>query len=566
MRVYLGLTKLLVLLSGNTLAFQRSFRRGSPKSIIPKGIKLNNHLIRKSLFASVDDHGDVSSTAAEQTRHMSMLEANNRLFAVLAAPPKPPRSRRQRFLDAIPGKWAQRETSSLYPWESRELDGIILNTAIPSIINMVAVPVVNAVDTFWVGRLGIALALAGQAAANQAFFTIYFLVNYLPTITAPLVASAVGSGNEEEARIRVCESLFLSNLLGAIGTIFLVAFPFRALSMVLPIGAPAMEYAAPYLRVRALSMVPVLISATGFAAFRGLLDTVTPLKVSMAANLVNLVLDPLMIFFTPLKVTGAALATAVSEVFSGLTYTRLLLRRNLASWSKIFRPPSKKSLAPLLQGSISMLGRQLAINVTLVAGSRTAQTLDPTGVAAAAHGIVMQLYTIGILVHVAIQGTAATLVPSALAKDGEEDARRLADRILAWGSIAGILLGVAQFVAALTLAPLFSTVPEVQEAVKLPALLASLLHVINGPGVAGEGIMLGLSSFRELMYFCSAGVAAMLIALASPLGKSLEGVFLSFMLFCGVQGALVVTHYLRWGSLAIKKSTRRKNTNEEIIM
>jgi len=45
-----------------------------------------------------------------------------------------------------------------------------------------------------------------------------------------------------------------------------------------------------------LGMIPALFSATGFAAYRGLLNTVTPMKVSLTANLLNLVLDPLCIF------------------------------------------------------------------------------------------------------------------------------------------------------------------------------------------------------------------------------------------------------------------------------
>ena len=182
-------------------------------------------------------------------------------------------SKRERFRNMIP----------IYD----DLDKIIVKTAVPSMINLAVVPLVNAVDTFWVGRMGIALALAGQAAANQAFFTVFFLVNYLPTITAPLVASAVGSGDLEQAQKRVGESLFLSNLLGGLGTILLVAFPTIGLSLLLSDGAPALEYARPYLRLRALSMVPALVGATGFAAFRGSLDTVTPLKVSLFTKYVN---------------------------------------------------------------------------------------------------------------------------------------------------------------------------------------------------------------------------------------------------------------------------------------
>jgi putative MATE family efflux protein len=463
-----------------------------------------------------------------------------------------PRSRQQRFLESLPGNRAHEKSGSLAS-PSKSLDRIVLETAIPSMINMAVVPLVNSVDTFWVGRMGIALALAGQAAANQAFFTLYFLVNYLPTITAPLVASAVASGNKEEARERVCESLFLSNLLGALGTIILVGFPRVGLSLVLPEGAPAMEYAAPYLRLRALSMIPVLMSATGFAAFRGMLDTVTPLKVSLVTNLVNLILDPIMIFLTPLGVVGAALATAVSEFVSGGIYLRLLLRRKLAKISQILRPPSFKSLMPLLKGGVSMLGRQMAINVGLVSAARRAQSLDPTGVAAAAYGIVMQLYSIGIVMHIAMQGTMAALVPSTLAKSGEEDARRVADRIFVWNSILGVILGVSHFFAAQWLAPFFSTIPAVQEAVKFPALVTSMLHVINGPVFAGEGVLLGLGSYRDLMLITAVGVSVMLAGLASPMGQTLGGVFVSLMAFSAVQAVLVTTHYLRVGPLAVKR-------------
>lgn len=134
--------------------------------------------------------------------------------------------------------------------------------------------------------MGIPLAMAGQAAANQAFFTIYFLVSYLPTITAPLVAAAIGAKDRDKATSLVCESLFLGTLLGGVGTLLLVAWPHGCLSPILDSSAPAMRFARPYLRWRALSLVPALISATGFAAFRGSLDVVTPLKVSLLTKYV----------------------------------------------------------------------------------------------------------------------------------------------------------------------------------------------------------------------------------------------------------------------------------------
>ena len=486
-------------------------------------------------------------------------------------------SKRQRFLESLPGGRADKtkktdNDSTIIEAEEKgtlspSLDRLILSTAIPSMINLAVVPIVNSVDTFWVGRTGNALALAGQAAANQAFFTLYFLVNYLPTITAPLVASAVASGNQKEAQARVCESLFLSNLLGGLGTLCLVAFPRVALSMVLTADAPALEYAIPYMRVRGLSMIPTLVAATGFAAFRGLLDTVTPLKVSLVTNLVNLVLDPLMIFMTPLGFVGAAVATVVAETLSGITYLRLLLKRQLAQVKLLLRPPPLHALAPLLAGSLSMLGRQLAINVALLAAARRAQSMDPTGVTAAAYGIVMQLYSVGIVVHIALQGTAATLVPATLAQSGRRRraARRMADRLWVWTSLVGAMLAVAQAVVAPIVVPAFSTVPAVQRAARLPALLVAILHLINGPVFAGEGIMLGMASYRDLMLFTAAGTGVLLACLASTMGSSsLVGVFGSLMVFNGLQAVLVTLHYLKWGPLAVSKDEKRRQGGFEV--
>lgn len=248
------------------------------------------------------------------------------------------------------------------------------------------------------GQLADPLALAAQSAANQCFFSIYFLAAFLPTITAPLVAEAIGKKDWNTAKERVCESLFLSNVLGGVFSLLLIGFPRTVLRLVLDASSNVgvLDYAVPYLRWRALGMIPALFSATGFAAYRGLLNTVTPLKVSLVTNLLNLVLDPLFIFgnglasgaastssilltklWNGLGASGAAAATSISELTSSLIYTRLLMRRKLIQWSKLLKPPSPASLLPLIQGGLAMLLRQATLNVAFVSAARRAQVMDP---------------------------------------------------------------------------------------------------------------------------------------------------------------------------------------------
>ena len=377
--------------------------------------------------------------------------------------------------------------------KSKALDKLILRTLTPSAINMMVVPLVNSISTFWVGQMGNALALAGQAAANQAFFVLFFLISFLPTITAPLVAEAIGAKNSEAATDRVCEALFLSNAFGIIGTILLVAFPEFACSMVLNRAIPASEYAIPFLRWRGLSMVPALISAIGFASYRGMLNTITPLKVSLASNAINVCTAPLLIFGLPkaglsgIGICGAAVAASSADIFSGFTYLRLLFKKNLVRWARLFKAPKFRSLLPLLKAGSAMLVRQAVLNVSFVTAARKSQSLDPTGVLAAAYGITMQIYSLGIVVQLAVQASAAALISSAKAGEGGvPQARKVADRIFGWGALIGVIQAIFQLIAIPKILPVFSTLPEVVEAAKLPVRLLALIQIFDGIMFAGE--------------------------------------------------------------------------------
>jgi len=292
-------------------------------------------------------------------------------------------------------------------------------------------------------------------------------------------------------------------------------------------------------------MIPALFSATGFAAYRGMLNTVTPLKVSLVTNLLNGILDPIFIVWSGLGAAGAALATSISEWTGALIYLRLLIRRKLVNWKGLITPPKWEALVPLIQGGLAMLLRQATLNVAFVSAARRAQGMDASGVAGAAYGITMQIYSLGVVAQLGVQGTAAALVPSARAIGGDDAARNVADRIFGWGMILGVLLALVQWTILPVVTPLFSPLEEVREAVKGPARISSIIHLVNGLVFAGEGTMLGLGSFRDLALITAMGVAVMVGCLASPLGGSLNGVLISLAAFNFVQGVAVTIHHVR---------------------
>lgn len=124
-----------------------------------------------------------------------------------------------------------------------------------------------------------------------------------------------------------------------------------------------------------------------------MLDTVTPLKVSLVTNISNLIADPILIFGLPLLsrgrglgVSGAAIATAGAESLAGIIYIGLLIKKKLLNLVKILKPPSWSNLRPIVQGGMAMFVRNLTLNASFLVAARRAQAMDPTGVSAAAYG------------------------------------------------------------------------------------------------------------------------------------------------------------------------------------
>lgn len=185
-----------------------------------------------------------------------------------------------------------------------ELDRRLILLSLPVIANFAIGPLIGAVDLFWVNRMGDALAVAGQAAANQVFNSVFWLTSFLPSVTATLISKENAQNNSEGVQDAVCQALVVGVFMALVSSIVLLAYPEQVLGSVLPGGAPALRYAKPYLLIRSFAFIPALISLVGFSAFRGILDTLTPVKISLFANVFNAILDPILIFTFAMGVPG----------------------------------------------------------------------------------------------------------------------------------------------------------------------------------------------------------------------------------------------------------------------
>lgn len=306
-------------------------------------------------------------------------------------------------------------------------------------------------------------------------------------MTATLVSKQNASGNKAGVEDAVCQALFVGLVIAAIGTPLLCLNPSKALGSVFKGDAPALQYAIPYLVIRSLTFLPSLVSFVGFSAFRGILETDLPVKISLYSNIVHAALDPIFIFSLSMGVPGAAFATLIAEIMAAGMYLIMMHRRQMISWSKMFRLPSWLALQPLLSGGLALQLRNVAFNLTFLGVARVTQSIDESGVSAAAHAMTLQVFQVGGIFLLALSVVAQTVVPNELVErfdakkgrivGGVQAAKATVNRLLCWGFLLGAVLGALQ-IALLPLICKSTPILAVREAAVVPSYLASIFQMV----------------------------------------------------------------------------------------
>ena len=233
--------------------------------------------------------------------------------------PKPPgdpdpfRSPGQRL--AGPGRCPRRPchliSSPVHMLSITSDDREIFRLAIPALGALAAEPLVALVDTAFVGRLGGA-PLAALGVVTGLLGLVFFVFIALAYASTPLIARAMGAGDRDRAAVLAGQSMLIAVVLVVIG---LVVFETAAPQLVRLMGsAPEVEHlAVGYLRLRGLGLPALLAITVGHAVYRGLGDTRTPMFISLGLSLINVVLDPVLIFGFGWGLAGAGIATVIAQ-------------------------------------------------------------------------------------------------------------------------------------------------------------------------------------------------------------------------------------------------------------
>lgn len=279
-----------------------------------------------------------------------------------------------------------------YP-KSKEVYKTFLSVAWPSALEALLVGLVGSVDTMMVGGLGEG-AIAAVGITNQPKFILLSAIFSLNVGVTAITARRKGEKNREGANKVLRSGILLSGLLSFL--MALIGFIFA--SPILKFAGAESSYlpdAISYFRILMISLVFTALNLTINAAQRGCGNTKVAMTTNIAANLVNLVFNYLLIngiwIFPRLEVAGAAIATMLGAIAACIIAFYTLIRKEgfLSFYYKTSWKLSRKILTPIFKVSSSAFIEQVFMRIGFLAYAILVARLGTT--AYATHLICMNI-------------------------------------------------------------------------------------------------------------------------------------------------------------------------------
>ena len=222
----------------------------------------------------------------------------------------------------------------------RAFYAMVLGVAVPIMIQNGITNFVSMLDNIMVGQMGTE-SMSGVAIVNQLLFVFSLCVFGGVSGAGIFGAQFYGNGNHEGLRSTLQFKLILSVILTAVGTAIYMAADSALISLYLHDGsesgdiAATLEYGIDYMAVMLIGLLPFAFTQAYASTLRETGETIVPMLAGVAAVLVNLCLNYVLIFghfgFEAMGVRGAAIATVISrfvELAIIMIWTHMHLERN----------------------------------------------------------------------------------------------------------------------------------------------------------------------------------------------------------------------------------------------
>jgi len=207
------------------------------------------------------------------------------------------------------------------------MTGHLLAVAWPVSVSFLLQTLYNLVDAFWLGKLGKTAIVAPTVTMNLVFIGIALAMG-LGQAGTTLISQYRGAGSEGAMRRAAGQTLILQVIAGVVVAVIGLIFAEPLLRL---LRTPDDAFAESLVYMRwILAGVPLMFVFFVYQGiYTGLGDTVGPMRINVVTVVLNVILDPILIFglgpFPAMGVAGAAAATVISRGVASVMSLRAIL-------------------------------------------------------------------------------------------------------------------------------------------------------------------------------------------------------------------------------------------------
>ncbi|MBQ2752274.1 MAG: MATE family efflux transporter [Oscillospiraceae bacterium] len=415
----------------------------------------------------------------------------------------------------------------------------LIRFTLPSIGMMIFTSIYSIVDGFFVSNF---VGKTSFAAVNFIFpflMVLGALGSMIGTGGSALIAKTLGEGKKEKANELFSMFTIIATLVSAV--VAIAAFIFiRPIAVLLGAEAQMLDDCVHYGRILLISMPAMLLQFQFQSFFITAEKPQLGLAVTVIAGVTNMVLDALLVAVIPLGLTGAAIATAMSQLVGGLVPIIYFIRPN-SSILRFTKPKfDGKALVRACTNGFSEFMSSITMSfVSMLFNLQLMKYAGEDGVAA--YGVVMYVNMIFMSAFIGYATGTAPVVGFHYGAQNHDELKSLLKKSLVIIGIVSLAMLAAAELLARPLSLLFVSYDEALLALTLRAfIIFSVSFLFCGVGIYASAFFTALNDgfVSAAISFLRSVVFQIAAVIIFPLLWGIDGIWVS-VVFAELAGMLV---------------------------
>ena len=338
----------------------------------------------------------------------------------------------------------------------------LITLTIPMLFGVMGMVMFNLVDTIYIGQLG-----TKELAAISFTFPVVMVVTSIGlgigVGASTLISFAIGEGNQLKVQRLTTDSLVLSIL---IVVIFITVGYFTIDPLFTLLGATPeiLVLIREYMEIWYLGVPFVIVPMVGNNALRAKGDMKTPATIMLAIVVVNIILDPLLIFgigpFPELGLRGAAIATVFARAISLFIGLYVLhFRNNMLTFKSPGLSELMLSWKNLLSIALPAAGAKIIVPIAIGIVTHLIATYGAAPVAAFGAAARAEFFMLAVVI--ALSSVINPFVGQNIGANKVDRARKALSLAMRFAILWGLGSFIVLYLLARPIAQLFSNEEEV---------------------------------------------------------------------------------------------------------